>query len=85
MNKSGYAVALFSAMLMLSAGHAAAANYCQTDHLTCGTTMPVDGYCECRARGTTEDGTVVAARERHTAVNSTAAGCGTAPNAPGCR
>jgi hypothetical protein len=80
----GSAVAIFSTVLMTSGGHALA-NFCQTNHTTCATTMPVDGYCECRSHGNTEDGTVVATRPPHGRINGTAGGCGTNPNAPGCR
>jgi len=84
MNKLAYAAAVCTAVLMLSGGHALA-NFCQTDHMTCGTTMPVEGYCECRSHGSTEGGSVVAERPPHSKVNATAAGCGSAPNSPGCR
>ncbi len=40
-------------------GGPAFGNVCQTGRLTCATTMPVEGYCECTAHGTTERGTVV--------------------------
>jgi hypothetical protein len=61
------------------------ANMCQTDHLMCATTMPVDGYCQCTTRGNTEGGTVVPRGAPHQPVNATAGGCGAQPNAPGCR
>jgi hypothetical protein len=70
------------------AGGASAANICQAENLTCATTMPIGGYCECTARGQTQGGTVVTRaelRQSRTAVNSTAGGCGAQPNAPGCR
>ncbi len=63
----------------------ALANICRAETLTCATTMPVGGYCECTSRGTTEDGTVVTGRQPGHPVNSTAGGCGSQPNAPGCR
>jgi len=85
MNSLGYAAAVFAAIVLLSGGHALAANFCQTDHMTCATTMPVDGYCECRSHGTTEGGNVVPARPPHSNINATAGGCGASPNAPGCR
>ena len=68
------------------AGSAQAANLCSAPPLSCATTMPIGGYCECSARGETKDGTVVerALRRSHR-VNSTAGGCGTHPDAPGCR
>lgn len=67
------------------AGGPALAGVCQTDRLICATTMPVGGYCECTAHGTTEDGTVVSKPTRRQPLNSTAGGCGSQPNAPGCR
>jgi hypothetical protein len=66
-------------------GGAASANVCQTDRLMCATTMPVDGYCQCTAHGVTEDGTVVAKPAPRQRLNSTAGGCGSEPNAPGCK
>jgi hypothetical protein len=73
------------AAFALIAGSASAANICQAGKLTCPTTMPVGGFCECTAHGATQDGTVVKkpAPERH--VNATAGGCGATPNAPGCK
>jgi hypothetical protein len=61
------------------------ANTCQTNHLLCPTTMPVEGYCECHAHGTTEDGTVVARAPTHRQMSGTAGGCGANPASPGCR
>ena len=84
MNSLGYSAAVFAAVAMLSGGHALA-NICRTDHMTCATTMPVDGYCECRSRGTTEDGTVAVRPPPHSSINAMAGGCGANPNAPGCR
>lgn len=63
----------------------ASANTCRAGKLTCATTMPIDGYCECRSHGATEGGTVVAKPESKRPVNSTAGGCGSDPKAPGCR
>ena len=68
----------------LAAGPARA-NICQTDRLKCATNMPVDGYCECTSHGTTEDGTVVRNSQSRQPLNATSGGCGTQPNAPGCR
>ena len=68
----------------LSAGPAYAA-VCQAGRLTCATTMPVGGYCECTSRGATEGGSVVSKAPAKTPVNSTAGGCGAQPNSPGCR
>ena len=67
------------------AGGQALGNTCQTDKLTCPTSMPVDGYCECRSQGATEGGTVVATPPPHKHYNATPGGCGVNPNAPGCR
>lgn len=69
--------------LLVSQG-AMAANVCKAANLSCATTMPVGGYCECTSRGQTQDGTVEAAAPRR-GVNSTAGGCGANPKAPGCR
>ena len=57
---------------------------CEAGPLTCPTQMPVGGYCECTARGKTENGTVVAQPSPQRPGNSTAGGCGANPNAPGC-
>lgn len=67
------------------AGGPALANTCQGDHLTCPTSMPEGGYCECRSHGTTEGGTVVSSRASHEHYNATTGGCGVSPGAPGCR
>ncbi len=64
---------------------AAAANMCKTETLSCATTMPIGGYCECTARGKTEDGTVADRPTQGRRTNATAGGCGAHPNAPGCR
>jgi hypothetical protein len=71
--------------LMIASGPALAANTCEAPLLTCATTMPVGGYCECTARGQTHDGTVTARPARGQRDNATAGGCGAHPNAPGCR
>ncbi|HUN42672.1 MAG TPA: hypothetical protein VMU81_20445 [Acetobacteraceae bacterium] len=84
MDNLGYAAAVFAAVVMLSGG-AALANVCQTDHMMCGTTMPIDGYCECHTHGNSEGGTVVSKLPPHSRMNATAGGCGTNPNSPGCR
>ena len=81
-------VALMGAMMAFS-GQTLAANTCRADTLTCATTMPVGGYCECTSRGNTQGGTVVAntraTRGAHVPPdNATAGGCGAHPNAPGC-
>lgn len=67
------------------AAPADAANMCQTETLSCATTMPIGGYCECTARGRTEDGTVAERPVARRRINATAGGCGAQPNAPGCR
>jgi len=81
----GYLTFALLAVAALPGGSAFAANVCQAGPLTCITTMPIDGYCECSAHGTTEGGTVVAKPAPHARVNSTAGGCGDQPSAPGCR
>ena len=75
------------ALIAGAAAHAPAfaANTCQADTLTCATTMPIGGYCECTRRGAAQGGTVVAGAPRGRRDNSTAGGCGGNPNAPGCR
>ncbi len=82
-------VSTYLAMAVLgvaaAAAHPADAAMCRAGKLSCATSMPVGGYCECTARGVTEDGTVVEAARSKRPVNSTAAGCGARPNAPGCR
>ncbi len=65
-------------------GPASAANICRAGKLTCATTMPADGYCECTSHGVTESGSVEARPVTRHQVNSTAGGCGAHPNAPGC-
>lgn len=77
------ALALFTAAEFASG--AAQANVCQAGKLTCATTMPVGGYCECTKHGDTQGGTVVAKPTRHRPVDATAGGCGAHPDAPGCR
>jgi hypothetical protein len=61
------------------------ANTCQAGRMTCPTTMPVGGYCECTAHGTTEGGTVVSKPESPRPANARPGGCGAHPDAPGCR
>jgi len=80
-----YRVRLAGAVLALAAlaSGPASANTCQAGKLTCATTMPVDGYCECKSHGMTQDGTVVSAPV-HRPPNATAGGCGAHPDAPGC-
>ncbi len=58
---------------------------CQTDSMTCPTTMPAGGYCECKSRGTTQQGTVVEKAGSQKRGNGTAGGCGANPDAAGCR
>lgn len=79
-------VAVALALVTATGGPALAAGICQTQKFTCATTMPLGGYCECTARGQTEDGTVVdRAPRRGGRTNARAAGCGIHPNDPGCR
>ncbi len=77
---------ILPAILALScAAPSFAANMCSAPPLSCATTMPIGGYCECTSRGETKDGTVIDRPVRGKRVNSTAGGCGAQPNAPGCR
>ncbi len=80
----GYVAAALVAAAALSGGPARA-NVCVAGPLICATTMPVGGYCECHARGNTQDGTVASRPPPKQSLNSTAGGCGAQPNAPGCR
>jgi len=75
-------VALLAASALASP--AFAANICQAEKLSCPTTMPVGGYCECKSHGEVRGGTVVPRHAPHTPVNATAGGCNDHPNAPGC-
>ena len=84
MMKAAFAAALLLALGM-AGGAPARANTCQTEHVTCPTTMPVDGYCECHVRGATEGGTVVAKAQPRQAMKAQSGGCGAEPDAPGCR
>lgn len=68
----------------LVAGPASAANTCKADTMSCATTMPVGGYCECKAHGVTQSGTVVTKSTPQPKTNATAGGCGAHPGAPGC-
>ena len=69
---------------MLPGGGALAANICKAETLSCATTMPVGGYCECHAKGDTQSGTVVTKAPKHAKINAAAGGCGAHPGAPGC-
>lgn len=82
----GYLSCALLAATVLGGGAASAANICQADNnLTCATTMPIGGYCECTAHGSTQSGTVVSKAAPRARVNSSAGGCGAHPDAPGCR
>jgi hypothetical protein len=84
MRATGYLTfALLASATIVSAP--AFANTCQAERLTCPTTMPVGGYCECTAHGTTEGGTVVSKSESRRPANARPGGCGSHPDAPGCR
>ncbi len=81
----GYLACALTVNAALAIGPALAGT-CQANGLTCATTMPPGGYCECTARGNTESGTVVTAPVRKSAAsNATAGGCGANPNNAGCR
>ncbi len=82
MQLAPYFAAAFVASLI--AGPAMAANSCKADTMSCATTMPVGGYCECKAHGVTQSGTVIEKSAPHSKTNATAAGCGAHPGAPGC-
>jgi len=69
----------------LAARTASATNICQAEKLTCATTMPVGGFCECTAHGVTKDGTVIPKPAHHAPINSSGAGCGAQPGSPGCK
>jgi hypothetical protein len=69
----------------LGGAPAFAANVCKAEHMSCATTMPVGGFCQCAAKGTTEDGTVVPPGQVRGKLNASGAGCGTDTKAPGCR
>jgi len=74
--------------LLLAGGFVAGpavANTCRTEHLSCSTSMPDGGYCECTSHGNTEDGTVMGVAPAHRTTNATSGGCGTNPSSPGCR
>ncbi len=81
--KTALAAALFT-LAGLAAGPATAANICHAETLSCPTAMPIGGYCECTAHGTTQSGTVVSKPAPHHKTNATAGGCGAHPGAPGC-
>ncbi len=81
--RSSVGFAALTIFAMLAGGHAVA-NVCQTDHLLCATTMPVDGYCQCTARAAVEGGTVVSKAPPHMKINATSGGCGAQPHTPGC-
>ena len=74
---------LAAALAAIAFGSAHAA-VCQAGRLTCATTMPVGGYCECTSHGATGGGTVIKAPPK-THLNFTACGCGAQPSSPGCR
>jgi hypothetical protein len=79
-----YLSAALLAASTLASLPAAAANICQADKLTCPTTMPVGGYCECKSHGAVQSGTVAPPHAPHAPVNAAAGGCNLHPNAPGC-
>ena len=85
MRTNVYLIGALLAAALLGGGPASAANVCHAETLTCGTTMPVGGYCECTAHGATQGGTVASKAAPKHKVNSTAGGCGAHPQAPGCR
>jgi hypothetical protein len=72
------------AVAALAGTPALAANICQAEKMSCATTMPVDGYCECTSHGTTQGGTVVNHPVSRRPANATSGGCGTNPKDAGC-
>lgn len=65
-----------------------AANICKAGDLTCSTTMPTGGFCQCTSGGNTQDGTVAedpSTQAHPPRSNASAGGCGDQPNAAGCR
>jgi hypothetical protein len=84
MRFTGLLTAALLATGVLATTPAFAANVCKAERLSCATTMPVGGFCQCTSKGTTEDGTVMPSGAR-SKLNATGAGCGATPNAPGCR
>ena len=85
MRVTGFLTAALIATGMLASVPAYAANVCRAEKLSCATTMPVGGFCQCTARGNTEDGTVMTAAEARRPLNASGAGCGADPKAPGCK
>ena len=81
----GILTAALLATGMLASVPASAANVCRAEKLSCPTTMPVGGFCQCTARGATQDGTVMTAAEARRPLNASGGGCGADPKAPGCR
>jgi hypothetical protein len=84
MRRTGYLAFALLAAAAFGGGAASAANICQAGRMTCATTMPVDGYCECMSHGTAQEGTVISKAAPRHQVNATAGGCGAHPGAPGC-
>ena len=72
------------AALSLPAAPALAVNICHAETLSCATTMPAGGYCECTAHGVTQGGTAAPRPAPGRKINATAGGCGAHPGAPGC-
>jgi hypothetical protein len=82
----GYVGCAIFALALCAGGPAhAEKNMCQAGKLTCPTSMPVGGFCECAAHGATQDGTVVKKPAPGRRVNASAGGCGAQPGAPGCK
>jgi hypothetical protein len=83
MKALSYLAAALMTATTIAGGHALA-NTCLAGPLICSTTMAVDGFCECRAHGTTLAGTVATTPAPHVPYNATAGGCGAYPDDPGC-
>jgi hypothetical protein len=85
MRISGFLTAAVFVASVLGGTPAFAANVCKAERLSCATTMPVGGFCQCTSKGTTEDGTVVSPGQTRGKLNASGAGCGADAKAPGCR
>jgi len=85
MRFTGYLACTLLAVAAFGGGTASAVNICRAGRMTCATTMPIDGYCECTSHGATISGTVVPTTASHQPVNATAGGCGAHPAGPGCK
>ena len=85
MRMIGFIGGAFLLAATFAPGPAAAANICRADNgVTCATGMPIDGYCECHARGEVQGGTVVGSVGSARSQQASRADCSANPQAPGC-